>query len=54
MHLEMDKTPIISTAGFGTSWAISQLNEYVGLGIGVMTLVYISLRVFYLVKNKGK
>jgi len=50
----MDKTPLISTAGFGTSWAISQVNDHVGLSIGVMTLVYITLKVIYLVKNKGK
>ena len=50
----MDKTPLISTAGFGTSWLISQVNDYVGLAIGVVTLVYITLKVVYLVKNKGK
>jgi len=50
----MDKTPFISTAGFGTSWIVSEVNALVGLAIGLMTLVYISLKVFYLVKNKGK
>jgi hypothetical protein len=48
----MDKTPLISSAGFITSWTIAQLNEVVGLGIGVMTFIYITIKVKNLIKEK--
>ena len=52
MRSRMDKTPIVSSAGLFTSWSISFLNEVVGLGIGIMTFVYISLKVLELVKKE--
>ena len=42
---DMDKTPFISTAGAFTSWSISQINEWVGLGIGLLTVIYIVLKI---------
>jgi len=52
MRSKMDKTPFVSSAGLFTSWSISFLNEVVGLAIGVMTFVYISLKVLELVKKE--
>lgn len=52
MFSRMDKTPIISSAGFFTSWTIAHLNEVVGLGIGIMTFIYITIKVRNLIKEK--
>lgn len=52
MHSEMDKTPFVSSAGLFTSWTIAQLNEVVGLAIGVMTFIYITLKVVKTAKEK--
>lgn len=49
---EIDKTPFIGFAGAIGSISLGQLDEFVGLTAGVLTCVYLLVRLWQTLKQK--
>lgn len=50
--IETAKVTIIGTGG--TWFTLINMNEVIGVIVGVLTATYLFVKIYYLIKNKGK